>query len=160
MKKSMQFLVGGLALICTSLPAFAENVVFKTEVFKEVEQQVNGEIKKTLIPAIEVLPAEEVVYILSFQNTGKTNVENMVVKNPIPDNTWYRADSARGEGTRISVSVDGGKHYGQLDNLRVVLADGSNRAANNKDVTHVRWDVEYLLQPGKTGTASYRAVVK
>ena len=149
------------AVLLSPLGAFAaERVVFKSEVFQEVTENVNGEKKTKLVPAAKVLPGEEVVYILSFANEGDAEASNLVINNPVPAHTWYRNGSAFGAGTEVSVSVDGGQQYGQLVELTVPLANGKERAATSKDVTHVRWAVNYALQPGKTGTVSYRAVVQ
>lgn len=138
----------------------AEKVVFKSEVFQEIKVQEQGKQVTKQVPAAEVLPGEEVLYVLSFSNEGDAPAKNLQIDNPIPANTWYRKGSAFGAGTNVSVSVNGGKKYGQLSQLSVPLANGDERPATFKDVTHVRWAVNYALQPGKTGTVSYRAVVQ
>lgn len=149
------------AILLLPLQAFAaEKVVFKAEVFQEIFVEENGEKKSKLVPAEKVLPGEEVVYILSFANEGDADARGLVINNPIPANTWYRQGSAFGAGTKVSVSVNGGKKHGQLVELTVPLSNGDERPATFKDVTHVRWTVNYALQPGKTGTVSYRAVVQ
>lgn len=149
------------AVAMLPLAAWAEEkVVFKSEVFQEITVVENGEEKTQLVPADKVLPGDEVVYILSFANEGDSEANNLVINNPIPEHTWYRQGSAFGAGTKVSVSVNGGKKYGQLVELTVPLANGDERAATFKDVTHVRWAVNYALQPGKTGTVSFRAVVQ
>lgn len=144
-----------------SFSAFAaEKVVFKSEAFQEIKSQQQGKEVTKLIPAAKVIPGEEVLYILSFSNEGDAPAKSLVINNPIPANTWYRQGSAFGAGTQVSVSVNGGKKYGKLVELTVPLANGEERPATFKDVTHVRWAVNYALQPGKTGTVSYRAVVQ
>lgn len=149
------------AAVMLPLAAWAEDmVVFKSEVFQEVTVNEGGEQKTKLQPVEKVLPGDEVIYILSFANEGDTEASNLIINNPIPEHTWYRQGSAFGAGTQISVSVNGGKKYGQLVELTVPLADGGERTATFKDVTHVRWALDYALQPGKTGTVSYRAVVQ
>lgn len=148
-------------LALTSFSAFAaEKVVFKSEVFEEISVVENGEKKTKLVAADKILPGEEVLYLLSFSNEGDESASGLEINNPIPANTWYRQGSAFGAGTEISVSVNDGKQYGQLSKLSVPLANGEERPATFKDVTHVRWAVNYALQPGKTGTVSYRAVVQ
>lgn len=138
----------------------AEKIVFKSEAFQEIKVSEQGKETSKLVPAAKIIPGEEVLYMLSFSNEGDAPAKNLVINNPIPANTWYRQGSAFGAGTQVSVSVNGGKKYGQLAELNVPLANGEERPATFKDVTHVRWTVNYELQPGKTGTASYRAVVQ
>jgi uncharacterized repeat protein (TIGR01451 family) len=159
MNASIKAMLFSVAML--PLAALAEDkVVFKSEVFQEVTVTEDGKSATKLVPAEKVLPGEEVVYILSFSNEGDSEARDLVINNPIPEHTWYRQGSAFGAGTQISVSVDGGKRYGNLIDLDVTLANGEQRAATFKDVSHVRWTVNYALQPGKTGTVSYRAVVQ
>ena len=151
----------GLTAFILSMPLWAsDKVVFKSEVFQEVTVVEDGEKKTKLVPAEKVLPGDEVVYLMSFSNQGDVEATGLVINNPIPGHTWYRQGSAFGAGTEVSVSVDNGQQYGQLIELTVTAANGEERPATFKDVTHVRWAVNYPLQPGKTGTVSYRAVVQ
>lgn len=159
----MNLVLKTLVAVCAvaSFSAFAaEKVVFKSEAFQEIKVKEQGKETSKLVPAAKVIPGEEVLYMLSFSNEGDAPAKNLVINNPIPANTWYRQGSAFGAGTKVSVSVNGGKKYGQLAELTVPLANGEERPATFKDVTHVRWAVNYELQPGKTGTVSYRAVVQ
>ena len=57
------------------------------------------------------------------------------------------------------VSVNGGKSWGKLASLTVTAPDGTKRAAQASDVTHVRWTLA-LLAPGASGTVTYRAIVR
>lgn len=159
----MKFLVKSLVALSMlmSFSAFAaEKIVFKSEVFEEVTVKENGKEVTKLIPADKIIPGEEVVYVLSFSNEGDANANGIVINNPIPANTWYRQGSAFGSGTKIQLSINGGQSYGALSELTVKLANGVERPATYKDVTHVRWALNYALQPGETGTVSYRAIVQ
>lgn len=159
MKVLLKIMFALIAVNATAALA-AEKLVFKSEAFQEVEVKQAGKVSTKLVPAEKVLPGDEVIYVLTFANEGDAPADGVQINNPIPNNTWYRNGSAFGAGTDISVSVNGGKQYGQLAKLSVPLAGGGKRPATFKDVTHVRWTVNYALQPGKTGTVSYRAVVQ
>jgi hypothetical protein len=50
------------------------------------------------------------------------------------------------------VSVDGGRHWGRLGDLRV-----GSRLATPEDVTHVRW---HIATPAPTGQIAYSAIVR
>jgi len=56
-------------------------------------------------------------YRISFINEGEEPADNIVLNNPVPENTHYVADSARGANTDIDYSVDGGKRFGQPSQL-------------------------------------------
>lgn len=159
----MKFLIK-TAVMLSVLVSFsamaAEKIVFKSEVFQEVTVKEAGKEVSKLIPADKIVPGEEVIYLLSFSNEGDADAEGIVINNPIPANTWYREGSAFGAGSEVLVSINDGQSFGQLSELTVKLADGVERPATFKDVTHVRWALNYALQPGKTGTVSYRAVVQ
>lgn len=159
----MKFLVKSLVAL-TVLMSFsamaAEKIVFKSEVFEEVTVKQDGKEVTKLIPAEKIIPGDEVVYVLSFSNEGDASASGIVINNPIPANTWYRQGSAFGSGTNIQLSINDGQSYGELSELTVKLANGVERPATYKDVTHVRWALNYALQPGKTGTVSYRAIVQ
>lgn len=159
----MKFLIK-TAVMLSVLASFsamaAEKIVFKSEVFQEVTVKEAGKEVSKLIPADKIVPGGEVIYLLSFSNEGDADAKGIVINNPIPANTWYREGSAFGAGSEVLVSINDGQSFGQLSELTVKLADGVERPATFKDVTHVRWALNYALQPGKTGTVSYRAVVQ
>ena len=58
------------------------------------------------------------------------------------------------------MSVDGGKSWGQLASLRIANADGTSRAAQPADVTHIRWAFAQPIGAGNAGELSFRGVVK
>ena len=58
------------------------------------------------------------------------------------------------------VSVDGGRQWGSLSELTVAETDGTRRAAQPADVTHVRWAFDKPVPAGGTGKLLFRGVVK
>lgn len=132
----------------------------KMENFQEVEVVKDGKKVKQRQTLSKALPGQEVIYQITYLNTGAKPVDNVVINNPVPSNLSYQGGTAQGEGTRIEYSVDGGKTFGAMETLSVKGADGSSRAAKSQDVTHLRWTVITPVKPGAKGTVGYRALVK
>ncbi|MCC2637428.1 MAG: conserved repeat domain protein [Moraxellaceae bacterium] len=145
-----------------SLPVVAQaELVLKSEALQEVAVKgKDGKVQKKRQAVTTATPGTEVIYVITYRNTGTQPANAVVVNNPIPAGMRYQAGSAEGAGARSEVSVDGGKQYGALETLRVKNADGTMRPARGEDVTHARWTVLGAVPAGKDGSVSYRAVVK
>lgn len=151
-----------LALGLTAVAAHAVAAVeLKSEAFHEVEvTDKAGKKSKKLEALSKAVPGQEVIYVLTYSNTGKEPAGNVVLNNPVPAELAYVAGSARGAGTRAEVSIDGGKSFAALEKLTVKKADGTTRPATGSDVTHVRWTVTAPVKAGASGSATYRAVLR
>lgn len=126
-------------------------------VFQEVEvKAADGKVAKKLVPAAKVVPGGEVVYEISYDNTGKDPATDVAITNPVPRELAF-IDVVGMPAT--SMSVDGGKQFGQLTALQVAGSDGAKRPAQPSDVTTLRW-VLPTLKPGAQGKVSFRARVK
>ncbi len=115
----------------------------------------NGHEKHVLVEPKVVVPGDKLIFATAYRNTGSVAVSNFVVTNPIPAGVAL----AQGETPMAEISVDGGKTWGKLVQLTVTGPDGAKRAAQNSDVTHIRWTLAQLA-PGASGTLSYRGVVR
>ena len=125
-------------------------------VYQEVEvQAADGTTSKKLVPAARVVPGGEVVYEISYANTGDQAASDIAINNPLPAEVAF-VDAATEPSV---VSVDGGATFGQLDQLTVADADGNVRAAQASDVTNLRWVIASLA-PGASGKVTFRARVK
>lgn len=141
------------------MPAFAmAQVELTTDMFKVVEvQQKNGTSKIEWIAPDNIVPGDKVGYRITVNNKGTEEADDLVLNNPVPDNTIYVADSARGADSNIEFSVDGGKQYAKPAQL-FIQKDGKKWPATAKDYTHVRWT---LLSPLKAdGKRSVQYVVQ
>ncbi len=151
-------------LLLASLPAFAApqgSILVKTVAEQEqVATAADGSRTTTLAPALRVLPGREVVYTVTFQNTGHDAASDVVVTNPVPEHTSYVAGSAFGPGTDLLFSTDGGHSFASAAALEVHGADGSVRAAGAEDYTHIRFVLKNSLTPGAVAFARYRTTVK
>lgn len=117
----------------------------------------DGTTRMTLVKPVRVTPGDRVVVVLAWRNTGTQALSDVVLANPVPRGTAYRA-AAPGSATP-ELSVDG-THFGPLAGLRVRASDGSLRAALPGDVTHVRWRLASPVTAGAQGQFAFQAVLR
>lgn len=165
MTASVRFLLRRLATPLLALglllPAFAmAEVQLSSAAFHEKEVVANGKKSVKREPLANAVPGQEIIYVITYRNTGTEPVQNVVVNNPVPKELAYVANSALGNNTRFEASVDGGKTFGVFSQLTVKAADGKVRAVNGADVTHLRWTLTAPLKAGGEGDVSYRAVLR
>ena len=134
------------------------DVVLEAEALTEVTttNEVGQEVT-TLMPAGKVVPGDEVIYTITYANSGMEPAADVVITNPIPDHMVFTEVEASPSGASVSVSADGGSNYGTPRNLTVTDAKGQLRPATAADFTHVRWTFEKPLDPGAEGSVSFRA---
>jgi uncharacterized repeat protein (TIGR01451 family) len=103
-----------------------------------------------------VTPGDSLVFVVKYKNVGGVTASNFVVTNPLPSAVQFNGTS---DGLEV-VSIDGGKTWGFLNNLRVSMADGTSRSAQRNDVTHIKWNLNQPLTAGAEGKLIFRGVVK
>lgn len=103
-----------------------------------------------------VTPGDNLVFVVKYKNVGNSTASNFVVTNPLPSAVMFNGTS---DGLEV-VSIDGGKSWGVLNNLRVAKADGTARPAQRSDVTHIKWNLNQPLTAGAEGKLIFRGVVK
>jgi hypothetical protein len=162
---SRLLLTTALLSILGSFTSYAQaaDLAIKVTSIAQVETEVVGKDgKKSLkrIPVEKAVPGTEVIYTNTFKNLIKKSVGDIVINNPIPNASEYKADSAFGKDCDILFSVDGGKTFGHAEELTVKAADGKTRAALPKEYTNIRWIYKKQLAPGKSGEVGFRATIK
>jgi uncharacterized repeat protein (TIGR01451 family) len=155
------FAFSAVLLFLLSPGAMAGSLELSSQAYQQIEiTGADGQKQTQTVPATQVAPGAEVFYVIRYRNTGSAPADKVVITNPVPPELEYRADSAFGAGTLITVSVDGGKTYGQLADLKVPVAGARPRAAQPADVTHLRWTLQFAVAPGAEGQVTYRARLK
>jgi uncharacterized repeat protein (TIGR01451 family) len=150
------------ALSVFVVSAFAQepssgHLLVKTVVQKEeLVTDEKGETKAELVDAKTVVPGDEVVYTVTFQNVSDQAAENVVITNPIASDLVYVDGSAFGPGSDIVFSVDGGNVFASAGEL-MVTEDGVTRPAEPRDFTHIRWRMQSDVSAGSQGVARFRA---
>jgi len=156
------YIVVTVFLYSISISAFAaDKLLLSNSVFQEIEvanSKGKKEIKRTEIST--AMPGSELIYIITYKNPGNEPAEDVVIHNPLAKELLYKDQSAQGENAAIFVSVDGGKKYGDLAQLRIPTAKRAWRPAEARDVTHLRFKLSKPVQPQEEGTVSFRVVLK
>jgi uncharacterized repeat protein (TIGR01451 family) len=113
-----------------------------------------------LVPAPAPTTGDEIIYTVTFTNTGGPTADGVRVTNPIPKETRYLAGTAYGPGCEVLFSVDGGRTFGSPSELKVLRGDGTRAVADAAEYTHIRWILRAPLGAGAKGFARFRAVVR
>jgi len=127
---------------------------------RDVETVINGKKELRRMPVTKAVPGDEIIYTSRFKNPGNKPAGNIVITNPVPNDTAYKSGSAIGGNTDIAFSIDGGKQFAAADQLSVKTQEGKTRPALPTDYTHIRWIYKGELGAGKSGEVSFRALVK
>jgi uncharacterized repeat protein (TIGR01451 family) len=147
-----------LAAAAVAVPAAAQNnpVQLNSDVLVERTVVENGQSRVVLETPQAVVPGDTLVFVLRYENTGRQAATNFVITNPLPQAVRYSGTVDSG----ATVSIDAGRSWGQLNELRVRQADGIMRPATADDVTHVRWAFAQPIAAGATGRLMFRGIVR
>ncbi|WP_242447396.1 hypothetical protein [Aurantiacibacter aquimixticola] len=114
-----------------------------------------GAVQIELVEPGTIVPGDRLVFGTNYSNTGGEPVETFVMTNPLPAPVRLAPDA----DPALIVSVDGGESFGRLADLTVAADDGSSRAAEHRDVTHIRWTLS-VVEPGQSGRLEYPAIIR
>ncbi len=148
----------GLSLLLLAplvVAAGPQNVQLSSSVMVEKISVVNGREQTVLEKPGKVLPGDKLVFQTDYRNTGPQPATQFVVTNPIPAAVAWTGDASPG----AVESVDGGRSYAPLAQLKVKGSNGATRPAQPSDVTHIRWTMASIA-PGASGLVRYRGVVR
>ena len=112
-----------------------------------------GGMARTLERANRLHPGDHVVFVVNWKAAPRGD---FTVTNPMPRTVAFQSSADGAE----DVSIDGGRSWGQLTDLRVREADGRVRQATPEDVTHLRWRVPGASAARGAGTMTYRGIVR
>jgi uncharacterized repeat protein (TIGR01451 family) len=159
MKKLLIALAAATMMVpaAPALAAAQQNVQLTSNMMVErVTKTADGKEQRKLEEPESVVPGDVIVFQISYKNAGSDAATEFVVTNPLPTAITF----AGGESNGADLSVDGGQNWGQLANLQVKQADGTMRAAQPADVTHIRWAFSQPIPAGQSGQLSFKGVVK
>lgn len=152
------FIASVVALTLVSGPAAAQEKPISLEGDVKLEKTIveqDGASRVELVEPEVIVPGDRLVFRTDYRNNGSEAVANFVVTNPLPGAVRVAPDA----DPDLVVSVDGGASWGTLANLTVTEEDGSVRAAQHADVTHIRWTLA-LIEPGESGRLEYPAIIR
>ncbi len=153
----MRMILALMLLLIPGIANAANDVALSSEVYVEKYVPTSSGRSKVVLEAPKiVLPGDRLIFVLSYRNAGQAPASDFVVTNPLPGAVSYQGTPDE----RAQVSVDGGKNWGPLAQLRMKESDGNWRGARPEDVTHIRWAMRNAIPPGATGKLSFRGIVR
>ena len=154
-----------VAIMLVALPLAAwgqPKVAISIKAEKEVTVSANGKQIKKKIAAKGVHPGDEILYTLSYVNSGTEAAKDVVISDPIPPGTSYIPGSAS-NAEDLSFSIDKGKSYKKptLLTYEIKSSDGKaqKRAATPDDYTDIRWILPSVAA-GEKGSLKFEVKVK
>lgn len=145
-RRTLATLASVLTLAAPVVAIAAPLVALDSAVFVEKTLPNKG---RMLQPASTLRRGDRVVYVVSWTRLGGNG--GFTVTNPLPRKVYFQGTA---DG-REDVSIDGGRTWGQLEDLRV-----GARFATPEDVTHVRWRIPASEAARGTGQITYSAIVR
>ena len=153
----MKYFIAFLALIAPASAVLGNQVALDSEVFVERSvEQADGTVTVTLEEPTRVVPGDNLLFVLTYENTGAEAAENFVVTNPMPEAVVFVEAIDAG----AVYSVDDGAAFGPLTELRIAGEDGVERDAQAPDVTHIRWTLTEPIPAGASGQLKFRGIVR
>jgi len=126
----------------------------------KIKVEENGKQIEKTVKADKILPGQLIQYITIYENTGDKAVDGVNVINPIPSQLIYNLNTAWGENSDVSHSIDGGKAWGTLESLKKKDKNGKLVAIAAGDITHIRWRNKGSLQPGEKRMVGFKVKLK
>ena len=146
--------------LIAATPAMAQSgnaVALNSDVMVErTTTDAAGRTQVTLEAPRVVVPGDQLVFILRYQNNGARPASDFVVTNPLPAAVAYTG----AQDAMAVVSVDGGRTWGRLAALTLRNPDGTSRPARADEVTHVRWTFAQPIPAGQAGRLMFRGIVR
>lgn len=152
----IKILFAVLLLMTPAILWAADTITLQSRVEMEVIQtNEQGEKVTVMVPAERVLPGETVVYTNTYHNSGDKPAGDLVINNPVPENTEYIAGSAFGTA-EVVYSADNGASFAAEGKVTVIDESGKSRPASPREYTNLRWIIQNELQPGESGEVGFR----
>lgn len=123
-----------------------------------VEEAADGTVSVQLLPAETVVPGEQLAYTLEWANDNEADVDNVVLKVPVPEEVTFIEGSATTTGVSVSYSTDNGATFAARDAL-TVERDGKTLPATTEDITDIRWAFEGAVEKNSEGTLVFKALL-
>lgn len=165
MRLSYSILTTTVITLLSSLPisAHATDGAIKVTSIAQIEVETVGKDGKKTMQRERVekaTPGTEIIFTNAFENVSTKTASDIMINNPIPNSTEYKAGSAFGADCEILFSIDDGRNYGVAESLKIKDADGAEHTALAKEYTNIRWSYKKQLPAGKAGEVGFRAVIK
>lgn len=141
-------LIGSVAFFAATIASAQSLVTIDREVFVERSLEREGRTQRSLEPADTLQSGDTVVLMLAWRSPQD---RPFTISSRVPLTLVFSGSG----GEQPEVSVDGGRSWGILAELRV-----RGRPATSTDVTHVRWNIANPRAMRGRGVFTYSAVVR
>ena len=141
MKKTLK-----LSTLCLCMATMLHaNVSISSNSFQEsVHVSENGEKTTEWLKAEKIVPGTTIKYVNKLVNSGDKKANHLVIKNPIPNNMQYIANTAQCKtACSIRYSIDHGVTFHTAEELILLDEDGKH-LAKAFEYTDIMWVVESL----------------
>ena len=154
-----RFGLGVAAMFALASPVQAfQRVEFSQNVeVEKVETGSEGQRKISFAAPETVVPGDRLRFSLQLDNRTSEAAAGLKFVNPIPPEVRFASTE---DTAGFSVSVDGGKTYGDLATLTIAVAGAAPRAATADDVTHVQWVLPEPLAAGAIKKVTFFGIVR
>lgn len=135
----------------------------KTTVEKEVKVKKQGKWVVERRAVDKTAPGDILIYTITYSNTGKGDLVDAVIVNPVPKGVFVNPESAEGKDAEVTCSIDNSRSFQAAPIIvKMKKSDGSleSRHAEAEMYTHIRWVIKKPVQPGQSGRVSFKATVK
>jgi uncharacterized repeat protein (TIGR01451 family) len=135
-----------ISTLCFCMATMLEaNVSISSNSFQQkVQLSENGQKTKEWVKAEKIVPGTVIKYVNSLVNAGDKKASSLVIKNPIPKNMKYIANTAECKTVcKVTYSVDGGASFYSVGELYFTEESGK-RLAKASEYTDIMWVVENL----------------
>jgi uncharacterized repeat protein (TIGR01451 family) len=155
---NLKYVIGamlfGVAPI-TSVHAIAPSVSLTSDVWILRDRlDPNGKAITVLEKPVSIVPGDLLLFEIHARNQGDKAATSIDVTNPVPASVDFLSAN-----DSPSYSVDGGRSWGALSELKILMPDGRYRLAQPGDVTHIRWKIDEIAIGAET-KRSFRGRVR
>ncbi len=151
-------------LLLPALALAAGNIDVKIKAEKLAVVIKDGKKITRFVPTTKLQPGDTIQYSITYSNNGTEPVVEAIINDPIPAGTVYITDSAKGEGTEITFSIDNGKTFKKPTLLFYETTSGTGvkeqRTASPDQYTNIRWTVSKPIPPKGKGKVFFQVKVK
>lgn len=157
--------LSGLFLFCAGdLQAQQETTLeLTTSAEKEIPVKKQGQWVTAWGSAEQTAPGDLLKFTITYANTGKGDVINAVIVNPIPPGLVVNPKDAAGDDASVTCSIDNGRSYLPPPIMvQTKRADGTleSKPVPLESYTHIRWIIKKPVHPGQSGRVIFTAKVK
>jgi uncharacterized repeat protein (TIGR01451 family) len=158
--KKIFTLLAAMSLLMFAMEAMAKPLL-SINMKAETEITVNNVTKR--VPVDKINSGDEVIYTISYVNSGSEAATSAVLDDPIPKGTVYVNGSAFGIEADVTFSIDGGKSFKKpsLLTYEITLPGGKveKKVASPEQYTNIRWTIPKVPAGGK-GQVGFKVKVK